>query len=104
MTPASEAGTQSNFARSMRNIVADADQLLKETVKSGDGQFAAVRDELSQQLRRMRVQLDEIEDTAVAKARQAARATDDAVRTHPYTAIGIGAAAGLLIGVLLARR
>jgi ElaB/YqjD/DUF883 family membrane-anchored ribosome-binding protein len=85
-------------------IVQDVDQLMKNAAKSGDRPFDSVRDRFEAQLRRMRTQLDELEGAAAQKARQAARATDEAVHTHPYVAIGIGAAAGLLIGLLLARR
>jgi len=37
-------------------------------------------------------------------ARQAARVTDDYVHDNPWRAIGIGAAAGLLVGWLVSRR
>jgi len=37
-------------------------------------------------------------------ARQAARYTDEYVRDNPWRAIGVGAAAGLLIGYLVSRR
>jgi len=40
----------------------------------------------------------------VHKAREAARVADSAVHTHPYAAIGVAAAVGLLLGVVLARR
>lgn len=101
---ATESNTQGSFAQDLRHIVEDADQLLKTAAKAGDSQFDSVRDKLQAQLRRMRGQLDEIETAAVQRARAAARATDEAVHSHPYAAIGIGAAVGLLVGVLIARR
>jgi ElaB protein len=100
----SQQQAQASFAQDLRNIVDDADQLLKNAVKSGDAQFNAMRDRFEAQLHRMRRQLDDFEDTTVHTARQAARYADEAVRTHPYAAIGIGAAAGLVIGFLIARR
>ena len=41
---------------------------------------------------------------AAEKARAAARATDDYVHVHPWTAIGIAAGVGLMLGVLIGRR
>jgi ElaB/YqjD/DUF883 family membrane-anchored ribosome-binding protein len=41
-----------------------------------------------------------LQDQTVA----AAKATDEAVREHPYQAMGIGFGLGLLIGVLVMRR
>jgi ElaB/YqjD/DUF883 family membrane-anchored ribosome-binding protein len=38
------------------------------------------------------------------KAADAARATDECIRDHPYQSIGIAFAVGLLIGVLINRR
>jgi hypothetical protein len=55
-------------------------------------------------LRQLRTQIDDIEDTLVHRTRKAARATDEAVHAHPYTAIGIAGLAGVLLGALLARR
>jgi ElaB/YqjD/DUF883 family membrane-anchored ribosome-binding protein len=38
------------------------------------------------------------------KANQGVKATDKAVRTHPYPAIGIAFGVGLLVGVLVSRK
>lgn len=43
-------------------------------------------------------------EKADKQARLAAMRTDEAVRAHPYTAIGISLGVGLLIGALLLRR
>jgi ElaB/YqjD/DUF883 family membrane-anchored ribosome-binding protein len=36
--------------------------------------------------------------------KEAAAATDSSVRSHPWQAIGVGAALGFLLGLLIARR
>ena len=92
------------LAEDLRHVVDDADQLLKQAAGSGDAQFEALRDRFESQLRRMRLQLEDLEHDAVHKAREAARAADEIVHTHPYAAIGVAAAVGLLLGVVLARR
>jgi ElaB/YqjD/DUF883 family membrane-anchored ribosome-binding protein len=103
--PAAAGGNgQEALAHSLRRMVDEADQFLKSAVQSGDAKFDAVRDKFVEQVRQMRVQLDELEDSAIHKARRAARKTDLAIQSHPYGAIGIAAAAGLLIGFLAARR
>jgi len=38
------------------------------------------------------------------KTREAAKATDRAIRSHPYESIGVAFGIGLLIGVLVARK
>jgi ElaB/YqjD/DUF883 family membrane-anchored ribosome-binding protein len=92
------------LAQSMRHMVDEAEHLLHEAVDSGDAKFDAMRLQFGQQLKRLRTQLDDFEDNAVHKARQAARAADQTVQAHPYGAMGLAATVGLLIGVLVARR
>ena len=38
------------------------------------------------------------------QAKEAAKAADEYVREHPWGAVGIAAVAGLLVGVMIARR
>lgn len=92
------------LAHSLRHLVDEADHFLAAAAQSGDQKFDAVRGQFVEQVRQMRAQLDELEDSALQKARHAARTADLAVHNHPYGAIGIAAAAGLLIGFLAARR
>jgi len=98
------ANAKEGFAHSLRHMVDEADDFLKAAAQSGDEKFDAVRGQFVEQVRQMRAQLDELEDSAIQKARHAARTTNEAVHSHPYGAIGIAAAAGLLIGFLAARR
>ena len=92
------------LAHTLRHMVDEADEFLKSAAQSGDEKFDSVRDKFFEQVQQMRAQLDELEDSAIHKARQAARVTDQAVHSHPYSAIGVAAAVGLLIGFLVARR
>lgn len=88
----------------VRNIVNDTEQLLKAAARSGDDGLGELRARLESQLRHLRAQLGGLESGAVEQARAAARGADQTLRAHPYSAIGIAAAAGLLIGFLAARR
>jgi ElaB/YqjD/DUF883 family membrane-anchored ribosome-binding protein len=64
----------------------------------------ALRSRLEEQVRHLRRQLDELQENTLHHARHAARTADRTVQEHPYSAIGVAAAAGLLLGFLLARR
>ena len=46
----------------------------------------------------------EVEEAVVAQTRAAARATDGYVHESPWPAIGIAAAASLIVGVLIGRK
>lgn len=104
MSTSAETGSNGRLAQSLRHMVDEAEQLLHSAADSGDQHFDAIRAKFETQLKRMRLQLEELEENAVHKARHAARATDQAVHEHPYSAMGVAAAVGLLIGVLVARR
>jgi len=101
---ATAENSKQGLAQSLRHMVDEADRLLKSAAETGDEKFSAIRQQIIDQVREMRLQLDELEETAVYKARRAARATDEAVHEHPYGAMGIAAAVGLLIGFLAASR
>jgi ElaB/YqjD/DUF883 family membrane-anchored ribosome-binding protein len=52
----------------------------------------------------MRAQLDELNQATLARVKRAAQQADQSVHSHPYSAMGIAAATGLLIGFLASRR
>ncbi len=92
------------LAQDLRHMVDETDQLLKSAVTSGDQAFEALRENFTEQVRLMQTQLDSLEQAGLARARHAARTADQTVHAHPYGAMGIAAAAGLLVGFLAARR
>jgi ElaB/YqjD/DUF883 family membrane-anchored ribosome-binding protein len=104
-TPTSiDTSVDGRLAHNLRQLIEEAERLVRNAADSGDQRLDAMRGKFEHQLKRMRLQLDELEDTAAHSARQAARAANQAVQAHPYRAIGIAAAAGALIGLLFARR
>ena len=46
----------------------------------------------------------EVWDKGKEQAKEAAKKTDEAIRSHPYESIGIAFGVGILIGVLIGRR
>ena len=104
MNNITSSATSEGIAKGLDNVVDEAQQLLKSAADSGDARFQVLRDKFVVQVRQMREHLEDLQDAAVEKAKEAARTTDDAVHEHPYGAMGIAAAAGLLIGFLIARR
>jgi ElaB/YqjD/DUF883 family membrane-anchored ribosome-binding protein len=55
-------------------------------------------------LTKAKASLGDMERSAVAKARKIASESDGYVHAHPWTAIGIGAGIGLLLGLLTVRK
>lgn len=99
-----DASARERLTESLKNMVDDADQLLAKTERAGSEQFRAARDRFEAQLGRAKDELHRLEASAVANAKRAARATDEAVHEHPYAAMGVAAGVGLLLGMLISRR
>ena len=59
---------------------------------------------VKRRLKGARIRLAEAEATLMAKTRAAARATDAYVHESPWTAVGVAAGVGLLLGLVLSRR
>lgn len=85
-------------------VVADAEALLKATVGQGGEALAAVRAKAEASLGVAKEKLSAAQTALMDKTRAAANATDEYVHVHPWQAIGVGTAVGVLLGLLIARR
>lgn len=94
----------SQTGHQLRHMVDEIDAYLRSAADSGDQKFNAVRDRLALQVREMRAQLDELNQATLERVKRAAQQADQTVHSHPYTAMGVAAATGLLVGFLAARR
>lgn len=103
-TAKTEDTTRDRLAHSLRQMVEEADHLLKTAQRTGNEQFNAARDKFESRLKEAKSSLGDLESAALDNARRAVRAADDSVHEHPYAAIGIAAGAALLIGMLISRR
>lgn len=88
----------------LKSGVDDAEGFLRAAASSTGEKAAELRDKATAALRRASEQLSDLQATVMEKGRDAAILTDDYVHENPWQAIGIGAAIGFLIGVVVARR
>jgi ElaB/YqjD/DUF883 family membrane-anchored ribosome-binding protein len=84
----------------LRAVVRDAEELLQATAGQTSAQVKDLRARAEESLGAARARLQEAGD----EARAAARDIDEQVRANPWAAVGIAAAAGLLLGLLLGRK
>jgi len=82
----------------------DVEDLLRRVSDLGDEEIARLRGRVESTISQARSTAGDGVDTAVRGARAAAQRADDYVRGNPWVAVGVAAAAGLLIGVLLNRK
>ena len=104
MNQVSENVSKEQLIADLNVVVADAEALVKATAGHGGEALAAVRAKAEESLAVAKAKLSEAQAALLAKTRAAARATDEYVHVHPWQAIGVGAAVGLLVGMLISRR
>ena len=84
----------------LKTVTRDAEQLLKTVSgESGNGS-RAIRMRLASAIESAKASYHRLEEKTVAGA----KATDKAIRTHPYESLGVAFGMGLLVGVLMARK
>ena len=85
-------------------VIADAEELLRATAGQAGDKVAEVRQRAQVHLATAKAKLADAEEALIVRAKQAGRAADDYVHEHPWSAVGIGAGVGFLIGLLVGRR
>jgi len=88
----------------LRVVVGDAEELLKATATHTGERVQQVRAKAEESLRGVRARLQEAGEDVNARARDAARELNEQVREHPWTAVGVAAGIGLIVGILLGRK
>lgn len=88
----------------MKSAIADAEDMLQATADQAGEKVASLRARIQERLKDTRQRLSEAEASLREKTRAAARATDNYVHESPWTAVGIAACVGLLVGLIAARR
>ena len=88
----------------LKVLVADAEELLRATAGQVGEKAAAARERIQASLVNAKDKLAEAERVLRDKTREAARVADTYVHEHPWPAVGIAAALGLVLGMLISRR
>lgn len=97
-------GHKDKLVADIHTVVTDAENLLKQAKSTGAEGYSAVRAELEDKLAQTVVRLQEVQEELKFRARYAARAADEYVHENPWRSIGVVAAAGVLVGILISRR
>jgi len=95
---------QQQLVTDMKSVIADAEDMLHATADQAGEKVATMRARIQERLNGAKVRLGEAEAALIEKTRAAARATDTYVHESPWTAVGIAAGVGLLVGLIIGRR
>lgn len=88
----------------MRVVINDAEEILRATAGAAGDKMVEMREKIQISLRDAKERLADAEAVLRDKAKAACNATDDFVHEKPWHAVGVAAALGLALGVLIGRR
>lgn len=88
----------------LRLVITDAEELLRMTADQAGESAADIRSRVQAKLNQAKMDLLNLQEVAVAKAKAAGHATDEFVHENPWKSIGIAAGVGLVVGLLIGRR
>ena len=94
------AVTKDRLIADLKTVVVDLEALLKELAGELGEKSKHLRARLSAALESAKASCAQLQQ----KAEAGAEAADKLVHEHPYTSIGVAFGAGVLIGVLVARK
>lgn len=95
-----ENSAMNELAEPAQHLMEDARELLQATAHVAEGKVVEARKRLAVALEKGKDAWQVVQKTAVSSA----KATDRAIREHPYPSIGIAFGIGLVVGLLVRRR
>jgi ElaB/YqjD/DUF883 family membrane-anchored ribosome-binding protein len=108
MNPSKPDTSKEKLYEEFTTVVAETEQLLKSVTAAGGDKAGALKAGVADGIATAAQRLGRIRDDAAAQASAAARSTHEYVQENPWQAVGVAAAfaglAGLLAGILIARR
>lgn len=96
--------TRDRLIADLKMVIKDAEELLRGTrTQAGEG-YQMARARFESTFADARDGLSSLEETVATVTRDALETADEYVQSHPWQSVGIGALAGLVVGLWLGRR
>ncbi|GGY77775.1 membrane protein [Cellvibrio zantedeschiae] len=87
-----------------QRFLTDIEDLVAQATSLTGEDLAKLKNTMNERIVVAKASLNELSNNLVQKARNGAAATNNYVHEQPWTAVGAGAAIGLLVGLLVSRR
>jgi ElaB/YqjD/DUF883 family membrane-anchored ribosome-binding protein len=96
--------TREKLVVDIKTLLADVDSLLRQAAAATGDEARQLRQRAEDLLGQAQERFASAREEVARRGRVATKATDEWVHDNPWGAIGIGAALGLVVGFLIARR
>lgn len=104
MNAQSTASLAAEVQSDVNKAIDAAEDMLTQAANATGEKATELRSRALQQLQALRERLEEVQETALAQGKAAARATDDYVHDNPWRSILAAASVGVVVGLLIGRR
>lgn len=88
----------------LKSLADTLEEVLGNSGEKSKEELGKLRTKAEKALRNSRDRLGDTGDVIARQTREAAARTDEYVRDNPWASVGIGAAIGVVLGVLMSRR
>ena len=88
----------------LKTLADTLEEVLNSSADKSKEEMGKLRSKAESALKESRARLGETSEAILRQTRETAARADDYVRENSWTGVGIGAAVGLVLGVLLSRR
>lgn len=95
---------RASLINDLKLVIKDAEDLLRNTGQQASDGYQKARAKFESTLSTARDGLSTAEERLMESTREAMETADQYVRENPWQAVGIGALAGLVVGLLVGRR
>lgn len=99
-----QTGARDQLMADLKTVIQDAEQWLRAGGHLSGDELKAAKAKVERTLINAKDDLIKLEQSVVEKTKYAYKATDDYVHENPWKALTIGAAVGVLVGVIVSRR
>ena len=98
------AEARDRLMQDLKHAIQDAEQWLRGAASAGTEDLGMVKAKFEDTLRTAKKDLYQLEDNILARSKQAAQATNIYVQDNPWKSVALGAAVGVALGMLIARK
>ena len=99
-----QTGARDQLMADLKNVIQDAEAWLRHGGSLTGEELKAAKAKFERTIINAKDDLIRLEEAVVEKTKAAAKATDEYVQENPWKAVGLGAAFGVVVGLLIARR
>jgi ElaB/YqjD/DUF883 family membrane-anchored ribosome-binding protein len=96
--------TREDLVSDVKGALNDVETMLQQAATASGPQAQELRERAAGALRATQAKLREIQAAARESAKAAAKSSNDWVHANPWTAVGVAAGVGVVVGLLIGRR